>query len=98
MTFLPAKDKLYKIEAVKTTHGSLTALYFSGSESNPARQTVFYWAPVNSLQILPIQKMKSGMCSLASEQHKGAATLYKVSYRWGNMYFLLITGGFLYVW
>lgn len=30
------------------------------------------------------------MCSLASEQHKGAATVYRVSYRWGNMFFYLL--------
>lgn len=33
--------------------------------------------------------MKSEMCSLASEQPKGAATVYRVSYRWGNMHLLL---------
>lgn len=38
--------------------------------------------------------MKSEMCSLATEQPKKAATVYRVSYRWGHMYFcylLLLT-------
>lgn len=60
----------------------------------PVKEMVFYWIKVKSLQILLIYKMKSEMCSLATEQPKKAATVYRVSYRWGHMYFaylLLLT-------